>query len=143
MQSAAYSNPTFTTPRQPLQRMGEIAARTLLSRIDDPERCLPELSIEPELVVRTSTTPLFTRIRENFPGKPRNQRALCPGPRSRYAYWLRALVCTLPFRALSAFRFCFLASPSGLQRFRFRCSRAKRHAVWTSFCKTPLRRRST
>lgn len=55
IQSAAYSNPALTTIHQPLQKMGEIAARTLLSRIDDPERYLAELLIEPELIVRKST----------------------------------------------------------------------------------------
>jgi LacI family transcriptional regulator len=66
IQSAAYSNPTLTTIRQPLQRMGEIAARTLLSRIDDPERCLPELLIEPELIVRKSTASPCSQIRREF-----------------------------------------------------------------------------
>jgi len=61
IQSAAYSNPPLTTIRQPLQRMGEIAARTLLSRIDNPERYLPELLIEPELIVRKSTAPQAPR----------------------------------------------------------------------------------
>ena len=40
IQSAAYSNPPLTTIRQPLLKMGEIAARTLLSRIDNPESYL-------------------------------------------------------------------------------------------------------
>jgi hypothetical protein len=35
--------------------MGEIAARTLLSRIDDSEPYVPEIAIEPEFVVRNST----------------------------------------------------------------------------------------
>jgi len=61
IQSAAYSNPPLTTIRQPLQRMGESAARTLLSRIDNPERYLPELLIEPELIVRKSTAPQAPR----------------------------------------------------------------------------------
>jgi LacI family transcriptional regulator len=55
IQSAAYSNPPLTTIRQPLQKMGEIAARTLLSRINDPEKVLSEMLIEPELIVRKST----------------------------------------------------------------------------------------
>jgi DNA-binding LacI/PurR family transcriptional regulator len=69
IQPAAYSNPTLTTIRQPLQKMGEIAARTLLSRIDDPERYLPELLIEPELIVRKSTA----RPRSQNQGQPSRQ----------------------------------------------------------------------
>jgi hypothetical protein len=35
--------------------MGEIAARTLLNRIEEHEEWVPEISIEPEFVVRNST----------------------------------------------------------------------------------------
>jgi DNA-binding LacI/PurR family transcriptional regulator len=35
--------------------MGEIAARTLLGRIEDRLKYVPEIAIEPELVVRKST----------------------------------------------------------------------------------------
>jgi LacI family transcriptional regulator len=55
IQSAAYINPPLTTVKQPLQKMGEIAARTLLDRIEGRTKCLPEIAIEPELVVRRST----------------------------------------------------------------------------------------
>jgi LacI family transcriptional regulator len=55
---AAYSYPTLTTVRQPLEKMGEIAARTLLSRIDDNEPFVPEIAVEPELIVRQSTGPV-------------------------------------------------------------------------------------
>lgn len=55
IQSAAYINPPLTTVKQPLQKMGEIAARTLLDRIAGRTKCLPEIAIEPELVVRRST----------------------------------------------------------------------------------------
>jgi hypothetical protein len=41
--------------RQPLQKMGEIAARTLLNRIEEHEDWVPEISIEPEFVSRNST----------------------------------------------------------------------------------------
>jgi DNA-binding LacI/PurR family transcriptional regulator len=69
IQSAAYSNPTLTTIRQPLHKMGEIAARTLLSRIDNPEQDLPELLIEPELIIRKSTA----RPRSDIQGESRRQ----------------------------------------------------------------------
>jgi DNA-binding LacI/PurR family transcriptional regulator len=52
---AVHNNPSLTTVRQPLQKMGEIAARTLLNRIEDREDWVPEIAIEPEFVVRNST----------------------------------------------------------------------------------------
>jgi DNA-binding LacI/PurR family transcriptional regulator len=55
IQSAAYISPPLTTVRQPLQKMGEIAARTLLDRIEGRAKYIPEIAIEPELVVRRST----------------------------------------------------------------------------------------
>jgi DNA-binding LacI/PurR family transcriptional regulator len=55
IESAAYHNPAITTVRQPLQRMGEIAARTLLHQIENAEPYVPQIAIEPEFVVRTST----------------------------------------------------------------------------------------
>ena len=53
--AAAFANPGLTTVRQPLQKMGQIAARTLLDRIENREAYWPEIAIEPELVVRDST----------------------------------------------------------------------------------------
>ena len=52
---AVHNNPSLTTVRQPLQKMGEIAARTLLNRIEEHEEWVPEIAIEPEFVVRNST----------------------------------------------------------------------------------------
>ena len=57
IQSAAYLSPPLTTVRQPLQEMGEIAARTLLDRIEKRVNYVPEISIAPEFVVRDSTAP--------------------------------------------------------------------------------------
>lgn len=56
IQLAENNNPGLTTVRQPLQKMGEIAARTLLDRIENRAAYVPEIMIEPELVVRNSTT---------------------------------------------------------------------------------------
>lgn len=53
---SAYCNPALTTVSQPLQKMGEIAARTLLDRIEDGDRYVSEIAIEPELVIRHSTS---------------------------------------------------------------------------------------
>jgi DNA-binding LacI/PurR family transcriptional regulator len=54
IQSAAYVNPALTTVRQPLKKMGELAARTLLDRVEG-NKYVPEITIEPEFVVRRST----------------------------------------------------------------------------------------
>ena len=55
IQSAAYINPALTTVRQPLQEMGEIAARTLVDRIEGRLKEVREIAVEPQLVVRKST----------------------------------------------------------------------------------------
>lgn len=59
--AAAFANPGLTTVRQPLQKMGRIAARTLLNRIENREAYWPEIAIEPEFVVRDSTAPAPAR----------------------------------------------------------------------------------
>jgi LacI family transcriptional regulator len=54
IQNAAFQNPRLTTIRQPLRRMGELAAETLLKRIRGGE--YPKIiAVEPELIVREST----------------------------------------------------------------------------------------
>jgi DNA-binding LacI/PurR family transcriptional regulator len=57
---AAYNTPSLTTIRQPLRRMGEIAARTLLDRIRNGTGSPTEVAVEPELIVRESTRPQDT-----------------------------------------------------------------------------------
>jgi len=52
---AAFNTPSLTTVRQPLARMGQVAAETLLERIGGRNDYPPEIAIEPELVVREST----------------------------------------------------------------------------------------
>jgi DNA-binding LacI/PurR family transcriptional regulator len=54
IQGAAYTNPPLTTVRQPLSKMGEIAAKTLLDRIEGRAEYVPEIAIEPQFVVRQS-----------------------------------------------------------------------------------------
>jgi LacI family transcriptional regulator len=59
IRGAMYVVPSITTVRQPLHKMGEIAAATLVGRIegkDFPE----EIRIEPELIVRESSGPAST-----------------------------------------------------------------------------------
>lgn len=52
---AAFHFPSLTTVRQPLNRMGEVAAQCLLDRIEGDKEYPSEIAIEPELVVREST----------------------------------------------------------------------------------------
>jgi LacI family transcriptional regulator len=59
---AGFSQPSLTTVRQPLQRMGQIAASTLLDWIEERQTYKPEILIEPELVVRKSSGPAPARL---------------------------------------------------------------------------------
>lgn len=52
---AAFNSPGLTTVRQPLNRMGEVAAQTLLDRIEGRKEFPSDIAIEPELVLREST----------------------------------------------------------------------------------------
>lgn len=57
--SAEFQNPPLTTVRQPLQKMGEIAAAALLSRItQNPKKLHSVIYVDPELVVRETTAPV-------------------------------------------------------------------------------------
>jgi len=52
---AAFHYPSLTTVRQPLRQMGEIAARTLIDRIEGKEDGPKEIAVAPELIIREST----------------------------------------------------------------------------------------
>jgi DNA-binding LacI/PurR family transcriptional regulator len=52
---AAFHYPSLTTVRQPLRRMGEIAAETLMERIEGRKDYPAEIAVAPELIVREST----------------------------------------------------------------------------------------
>jgi len=55
---AAYHTPSLTTIRQPLRKMGMLAAETLLKRLADETEKFPEfIEVEPDLIVRESTGP--------------------------------------------------------------------------------------
>ncbi len=54
---ASFSIPPLTTVRQPLEKMGKIAAQTLLDRIEERTDFAPEIAVEPELISRRSTGP--------------------------------------------------------------------------------------
>jgi len=51
-----FSKPALTTVRQPLQRMGQIAAKTIIDRIEGSTEYVPEIVVEPELIVRASSS---------------------------------------------------------------------------------------
>ena len=58
IQPACYARPPLTTVRQPLGEMGAIAARTVVDRIEGTAPYVREITIEPQLVVRKSTSEL-------------------------------------------------------------------------------------
>lgn len=58
---AAYHTPSLTTVRQPLVKMGEMAAETLIRMIQQDEENSSKILIEPTLVVRESTGPATKR----------------------------------------------------------------------------------
>jgi LacI family transcriptional regulator len=77
---SAYANPGLTTVRQPLVKMGQIAAQTVVDRIEGRGEYVPEIAIEPEFVIRQSTGPAPHRqlqsiatgaaqLREGYPAK--------------------------------------------------------------------------
>jgi LacI family transcriptional regulator len=57
IQWAAFNTPSLTTVRQPLGKMGEIAAETIISKIENDQEHPSEIAIEPTLIVRESTGP--------------------------------------------------------------------------------------
>jgi DNA-binding LacI/PurR family transcriptional regulator len=57
IQGAAYHTPSLTTIRQPLNSMGNTAARILLERIRGGKDFPDEVPIVPELIIRESTMP--------------------------------------------------------------------------------------
>jgi LacI family transcriptional regulator len=92
--AAAFANPGLTTVRQPLQRMGQIAAKRVIDQIEGNVEWVPEIAIEPEFVVRDSTGPAPSFFRESQTSKgnrarldpsklARPSRAILPCPRSK------------------------------------------------------------
>jgi len=57
IREAAYHLPSLTTVRQPMRKMGAMAAETLIERIEERNGDAGGILIEPELVVRESTGP--------------------------------------------------------------------------------------
>jgi len=63
---AAYANPGLTTVRQPLVKMGQIAAQTVVDLIEGRGEYVPEIAIEPEFLIRQSTGPSAALQSRNF-----------------------------------------------------------------------------
>jgi LacI family transcriptional regulator len=57
IQWAAFNTPSLTTVRQPLVKMGQIAAETVIGMIEETREHPAEIAIEPTLVIRESTGP--------------------------------------------------------------------------------------
>jgi DNA-binding LacI/PurR family transcriptional regulator len=70
IREAAYHLPSLTTVRQPLRQMGEIAAQTLVEKIEGRKDCPSQILIDPELVVRESTAEAAPRVRGSERGHP-------------------------------------------------------------------------
>ena len=68
---AAFASPALTTVRQPLLRMGQIAAQTVVDIIEGRGEYVPEIPIEPELVIRESTGPASSRHQQSTAGSLR------------------------------------------------------------------------
>lgn len=54
---ASYHTPSLTTVRQPLTKMGQMAAETLIARLEGSKKYPHRIPIAPELIVRESTAP--------------------------------------------------------------------------------------
>jgi LacI family transcriptional regulator len=63
IRESAYHMPSITTVRQPLRKMGSMAAQTVIERIEGAEEYPTQIAIEPELVVRESSGPARTSRR--------------------------------------------------------------------------------
>jgi len=72
---AAFSNPGLTTVRQPMQRMGQIAAKTVIDQIEGKGEYVPDIVVEPDFIVRASTAPVSRRLDSHFRGNGPPKRA--------------------------------------------------------------------
>ncbi len=75
IKEAAFQTPSLTTIRQPLHKMGELAAELLLQQLRPSDtKIAPQVAVELELVVRESTGP--SRLRPRKAGSTRATRDL-------------------------------------------------------------------
>jgi DNA-binding LacI/PurR family transcriptional regulator len=62
IKEAAFQTPSLTTIRQPLHQMGALAVRSLLQQLNSSNgNSLPQIAVEPELIIRESTGPSRSR----------------------------------------------------------------------------------
>jgi len=76
---AAFARPGLSTVRQPLIRMGQIAAQTLVDQIEGRMESVPEIAIEPEFVARASTGPAPSREDMNQMFRPESSATTVVG----------------------------------------------------------------
>lgn len=62
---AVVFKPELTTVSQPLRRMGQIAAKTIIEQIEKTAEYSPEIIVEPELIRRASSGPVKTTVGSN------------------------------------------------------------------------------
>jgi DNA-binding LacI/PurR family transcriptional regulator len=65
VREASFYSPALTTVRQPLRKMGELAAQILLDRIEEKEECPSNVKVVPEFVVRQSTAAIRASLRNS------------------------------------------------------------------------------
>jgi DNA-binding LacI/PurR family transcriptional regulator len=58
VREASFYSPALTTVRQPLRKMGEIAAEIVINRIEGKEDSPVNVKVEPQFVIRQSTGPV-------------------------------------------------------------------------------------
>ena len=65
IKEAAFQTPSLTTIRQPLHRMGELAVQLLLKKLrPSDEKIPPQIAVQPELIVRESTSVARQKLRK-------------------------------------------------------------------------------
>jgi len=79
IREAAYQFPSLTTIHQPLRKMGEIAAETLVQRIEGRRDHPRQILIEPELVARESTAKAVPYADGAGRGERRDSHGAIPG----------------------------------------------------------------
>jgi DNA-binding LacI/PurR family transcriptional regulator len=71
IKEAAFQTPRLTTIRQPLHHMGELAVQILLEQLRSSgnAKAPKDMAVEPELIVRESTSPVRTGVVKKGPRK--------------------------------------------------------------------------
>jgi LacI family transcriptional regulator len=71
IKEAAFQTPRLTTIRQPLHHMGELAVQILLEQLRSSgnAKAPKDMAVEPELIVRESTSPVRTGVVKKSPRK--------------------------------------------------------------------------